>query len=201
VRGPVVLAALTCLVAIPACADSSSTDGCDGTKVEVEGVHPGGSYWSNPLGRGARVVSVSRAAASLRFEPQPPHKLGVPERTLVSASSVPRAKRKIVWVYRGDRFRFFVSERLVHYSQARLKHQAAACVVEEDHQRRPGYSMINLDDGTPALLIAQSIVMSVTFLRADETEAGTRTVEVQIRMPGRTANSDAAVAIANAIQK
>ena len=207
--------AITLLLLAPACSDR----GCDGSLVEVGGVRPDESYWTRPFD-GERAASLDEV--ELPFRPPDPG-LGSTPTIIWTRSGIGADGRisrlhlapgastgpRIAWAYEIDQDRpFFVQQALVGYEQAKLEAEAAECRVSRGEMTNPGFSMTELEDGTDALLIAQSNVISVTWIySADLLEPAVVEgydvvkLETTVRAPGDRFTVDEVLAIANAVRR
>ncbi|MBW3593981.1 MAG: hypothetical protein KY391_00260 [Actinobacteria bacterium] len=197
----------------------SPDPGCDGSVVEVEGPVPNDSYWKNPFK--GEVVS-NTADAELPFEPVEPDLAYEPEQiawtnsgvsqntgrfSRLSAAPGATAGPRIVWAYETADGRFFVQQGLVTYGQRKLEQEASECDVSGRRHTNPGFSMTELEGGQEALLVAQSIVMSVIWIDdatiTDESAVAAYEnvfLETQIRAPGDELTVDQLLEIANDVQ-
>ena len=187
--------------------------------MEVEGPIPDDSYWSDPfngdaIGRGDE--------AKLPFEPLEPELSLEPEQITWTDSGISQTTGRIsrlaaapgatvgprvAWAYEGDNGPFFIQQALVVYNEEKLEQEANECNVSGGSQTNPGFSMTELRGGHKALLVAQSIVTSVTWIDdatiTDESAlAGYENValETQIRAPGDELSVDQLLDIANDLQ-
>ena len=194
-------------------------EGCDGSLVDVEGPAPPEDFWTDPFD--GEMINASDEA-DLPFEPVEPDLPNEPVRITWTndgiSQSTGRISRlpaapgaivgpRIAWAYETDEGRFFVQQALVAYTGEKLEREANQCDTWGGSSTNPGFSMTELDDGRDALLIAQSIVMSVISVDdptiVDEVAvAGYRDVrlETQVRAPGDELSVDQLLDIANEIQ-
>lgn len=193
--------------------------GCDGSLVEVEGPIPSSDYWTDPFG-GKPISSTDEA--DLPFEPIEPALPYEPVRISWteegSSRSTGRISRlpaapgatvgpRIAWAYETDEGPFFVQQALVVYEGEKLEHEAEQCDTSGRGFTNPGFSMTELDDGRDALLIAQSIVMSVIWIdeatiRDEAAVVGYEDVrlETQVRAPGDQLSVDEMLDVANDVR-
>ena len=197
----------------------SVQEGCDGSLVEVEGPTPPDDFWTAPFD--GELIDTSDEA-DLPFEPVEPElpnepvrisriKAGISQST-GRISRLPAAPGatvgpRIAWAYETDEGRFFVQQALVAYRGEKLEQEADECDASGGSFTNPGFSMTELDDGRDALLVAQSIVMSVIWVDDptvidDAAVAGYEDVrlETQVRAPGDELSVDQLLDIANDIQ-
>lgn len=204
---------------ITAAVGCSVREGCDGSLVDVEGPTPPEDFWTDPFD--GETIDASEEA-DLPFEPVEPDLPHEPVRitwtkegTSQSTGRISRLPAapgatvgpRIAWAYETDEGRFFVQQALVAYTDEKLEREANRCDTLGASFTNPGFSMTELDDGHEALLIAQSIVMSVIWVQdatvVDEAAvAGYRVVqlETQVRAPGDELSVDQLLDIANDIQ-
>lgn len=194
-------------------------EGCDGSLVEAEGPIPPDDFWTDPF---SGETTNASDEADLPFEPVEPDLPHEPVRiswtndginqSTGRISRLPAAPGasvgpRIAWAYETDEGRFFVQQALVAYDGEKLEQEADECDTSDGSSTNPGFSMTELDDGGDALLIAQSIVMSVIWVDdptiIDETAvAGYERVqlETQVRAPGDELPVDQLLDIVNDIR-
>lgn len=193
----------------------SSNQGCDGTVVETEGQTPSETYWTEPF-QGEDVARTDDA--QLPFVPVQPDLEGLPTHITWTDAGIDSSGRisklplapgtnegpRIAWTYESPDGPFFVQQALVAYGRPKLEQEAEECEVSDSRQRNPGFSMTQIEDGSRALLIAQSNVMSVVWV--DEAnivdEAAVEgydnvMLETQLRAPGDRFDVDQLLEIAN----
>jgi hypothetical protein len=109
--------------------------------------------FDNPMVDGKKLASVAHAAAALPFTPIAPPTAGAPLSIFVHGSDVPPSAQTLALVYQHPQFgRFMVIELPNVTNEQNLEAEVAQCASGCNET----WSLINLHDGSKAVLIAGS---------------------------------------------
>jgi hypothetical protein len=125
-----------------------------------------GLDWDQPFADSLPVAALNDAARRLRFRPVVPPLLGPPRSIFVHRSLRTSENQAVALVYQSARFgRFFVLESPTRTTPAKLEAIPSHCRPERGCVGT--WTMMTLDDGTRALLVAGPVSTVVVWLRGD----------------------------------
>jgi len=187
-------AALALMLAVAACGQR-----VPGSKsAAVEGPDQGSFNWDTPEPDGLfmTVTDLSSIESSLPFSPIEPRLDGFLHIDATDPSKVDMDGRLLLFFYEDPTYgRVIVKEQLNRISLSTLE---GLLVYNNDEASPVTFSLVNLNDGTEALVKVQK-APSVDGLAPNSVEFIESSVDVTIFGPDKTFSSDAAVKVANLV--